>query len=53
MKCTKTSEAFLHCEKLIAVAFVKKNVDAFFIQSKRKIYSISKLLSYFLEINVK
>ena len=30
MKCTKTGEAFLHCEELVAVALVEKNVDALF-----------------------
>ena len=30
MKCTKTGEAFLHCEELVVVAFVETNVDASF-----------------------
>ena len=30
MKCTKTGEAFLRCEELVAVALVEKNVDALF-----------------------
>ena len=30
MKCTKTGEAFLHCEELVAVALVETNVDTLF-----------------------
>ena len=30
MKCTKTSEAFLHCEELVVVALLETNVDALF-----------------------
>ena len=30
MKCTKTGEAFLHCEELVAVALVETNVEALF-----------------------
>ena len=30
MKCTKTGEAFLHYEELVAVAFLKTNVATLF-----------------------
>ena len=30
MKCTKTGEAFLRCEELVAVAILETNVDALF-----------------------
>ena len=30
MKCTKTGEAFLHFEELVAIALVETNVDVFF-----------------------
>ena len=53
MKCTKTSEAFLRCEELVAEAFVETNFDTFFIQSKRKnIVSVS-YCHILLEINLK
>ena len=30
MKCTKTSEAFLRCKELVAIALVETNVDVLF-----------------------
>ena len=54
MKCTKTDDAFLHCEELVAVAFVETNVDALFdsIQKKKNI-ALVRYYHIFLEINLK
>ena len=30
MKCTKTGEAFLHCEELVVIALVETNVYVLF-----------------------